>query len=45
VIVLAVVLGVFNLMHVPFGTAIAIYTFWVAWRLYQGSNAAHTSVH
>lgn len=43
VIVLAVVLGVLNLVHVPFGTAIALYTFWVAWKLYQGSNAA--SVH
>jgi hypothetical protein len=35
VIVLAVVIGVFNLMHVPFGTAIALYTFWVAWKLYH----------
>ena len=39
VIVLAVILGVFNLMHVPVGTAIAIYTFWVAWKLYQASEA------
>ena len=38
VIVLAVVLGVFNLMQVPFGTAIALYTFWVAWRLYQAQG-------
>jgi hypothetical protein len=42
VIVLAVILGVFNLWHVPFGTAIAIYTFWVAWRLYQSSGARKT---
>ena len=35
VIVLAVVLGIFNLMHVPFGTAIALYTFWIAWKLYN----------
>ena len=39
VIVLAVILGVFNLMHIPVGTAIAIYTFWVAWKLYQASEA------
>lgn len=35
VIVLAVVLGVFNLWKFPFGTAIALYTFWIAWRLYN----------
>jgi len=35
VIVLAVILGLFNLLKVPFGTAIAIYTFWIAWKLYN----------
>jgi hypothetical protein len=35
VIVLAVILGVINLMNVPVGTAIAIYTFWIAWKLYD----------
>ncbi|MEO5511770.1 MAG: hypothetical protein ABIS27_14155 [Longimicrobiales bacterium] len=37
VIILAVVLGVFNLMHVPVGTAIAVYTFWIAWKLYNAT--------
>jgi hypothetical protein len=40
VIVLAVVLGVINLAHPPFGTAIAIYTFWVAWKLYNSGGKA-----
>ena len=35
VIVMAVVLGVFNLMKAPIGTAVALYTFWIAWRLYN----------
>ena len=35
VIILAVVLGVFNLVKFPYGTAIALYTFWIAWRLYN----------
>lgn len=35
VIVLAVFLGVLNLWKFPFGTAIALYTFWIAWRLYN----------
>ena len=35
VIILAVILGVFNLFKVPHGTAIAIYTFWIAWKLYN----------
>jgi hypothetical protein len=35
VIVLAVVLGVFNLWKFPFGTGIALYTFWIAWQLYN----------
>lgn len=33
VIVLAVILGVFNLAKFPWGTAIALYTFWIAYRL------------
>ena len=40
VIGLAVILGIFNLMHVPFGTAIALYTFWIAWKLYQGGETS-----
>jgi len=35
VIVLAVILGIFNLSHFPVGTAIALYTFWIAWKLYD----------
>ncbi|MGH7449581.1 MAG: hypothetical protein ACREK1_00020 [Longimicrobiales bacterium] len=35
VIGLAVILGLFNVMKFPFGTAIALYTFWIAWRLYD----------
>ncbi len=35
VIVLAVILGVFNVMNFPIGTAIALYTFWISWRLYS----------
>ena len=37
VIVLAVILGLFNMLKVPFGTAIAFYTFWIAWKLYGGT--------
>jgi len=40
VIVLAVILGLFNVMHFPVGTAIALYTFWIAWRLYNGADRA-----
>lgn len=43
VIVLAVVLGLFNLMHVPVGTAIALYTFWIAWKLYSASGRNATT--
>ncbi|HSJ23934.1 MAG TPA: hypothetical protein VK929_04555 [Longimicrobiales bacterium] len=39
VIVLAVVLAIFNLFKVPWGTAVAIYTFWIAYRLYETSEA------
>ena len=35
VIVLAVILGLFNLTQFPVGTAIALYTFWIAWKLYD----------
>jgi len=35
VIILAVILGVFNLFKFPHGTAIALYTFWIAWKLYN----------
>lgn len=38
VIILAVILGLFNLMNVPIGTAIALYTFWIAWRLYKAQD-------
>jgi hypothetical protein len=38
VIVLAVIIGFVNLAHPPFGTAIAIYTFWVAWKLYKAGD-------
>lgn len=33
VIILAVILGLFNLLKFPWGTAIALYTFWIAYRL------------
>ncbi len=35
VIGLAVILGFFNLATAPIGTLIAIYTFWIAWKLYD----------
>ena len=38
VILLAVILGLFNLMNVPVGTAIALYTFWIAWKLYNAQG-------
>jgi hypothetical protein len=37
VLVVAVVLAFFNLMKFPYGTAIALYTFWIAWRLYDST--------
>ncbi len=41
VIVLAVILGIFNLAKFPWGTAIALYTFWIAYRLAEaGENFA-----
>ena len=39
VIILAVILGIFNLAKFPWGTAIALYTFWIAYRL---SNAGES---
>lgn len=39
VIVGAVILGLFNLAQAPFGTALALYTFWIAWRLYDSVDA------
>lgn len=39
VLVLAVILGLFNLAKFPFGTAIALYTFWIAWKLYDGGES------
>ncbi len=41
VILLAVVLGIFNLAKFPWGTAIGLYTFWIAYRL---SDAAESFV-
>ncbi len=38
VIVLAVILGLFNLLKLPVGTAIALYTFWIAWKLYNNKS-------
>jgi hypothetical protein len=40
VIVLAVILGLINVMNVPVGTAIALYTFWIAWKLYDTPHTA-----
>jgi hypothetical protein len=43
VIILAVVLALFNLVKVPYGTVIAIYTFWIAWKLYNASDSTAVS--
>ena len=40
VILLAVILALFNLTKVPWGTAIALYTFWIAWKLLNTDQAA-----
>src|SRR5690349_19271221 len=40
VIILAVILAVFNLAKPP-GTFVSIYTFWIAWKLYD-STPDHT---
>ena len=39
VLVLAVILGVFNLAKFPWGTAIALYTFWIAYRLSEAAES------
>jgi hypothetical protein len=39
VIVLAVILGVLSLPNFPFGTAIGVYTFWVAYRLSDATES------
>jgi hypothetical protein len=39
VLVLAVILGLFNLAKVPWGTAVGLYTFWIAWEVWEGANA------
>jgi hypothetical protein len=39
VIGLAVILGLFNVLNLPIGTAIALYTFWIAWKLYNAPAA------
>ncbi len=36
---LAVILGIFNLAKAPLGTAVALYTFWIAWRLYDSGDS------
>lgn len=38
VLALAVILGLFNLAKFPWGTAIALYTFWIAYRLYAAGD-------
>jgi hypothetical protein len=40
VILLAVILALFNLTKFPWGTAIGLYTFWIAWRLLDSDQAA-----
>ena len=40
VIVAAVILGLFNMAKVPWGTAVALYTFWIAWKLYDAEGVA-----
>ncbi len=39
VLILAVILGIFNLPNFPFGTALGIYTFWVVMKLSQAAEA------
>lgn len=43
VIILACILSVFNLAKFPIGTAIAVYTFWVAYKLYDAQPDAVSS--
>ncbi len=39
VLVLAVILGIFNLAKFPWGTAIGLYTFWIAYRLSEAAES------
>lgn len=39
VMILAVILAVLNLLKFPYGTAIALYTFWIAWKLHEEGNS------
>jgi hypothetical protein len=38
VIIVACIVSLFNLAKPPIGTALAIYTFWVAYKLYQAQE-------
>jgi hypothetical protein len=38
VIIVACIVSLFNLAKPPIGTALAIYTFWVAYKLYQAQD-------
>lgn len=38
VIILACVISLFHLAHFPIGTALSLYTFWVAYMLYQAQD-------
>ena len=38
VLVLAVILGLFNLAKFPWGTAVALYTFWIAYKLWDSAG-------
>jgi hypothetical protein len=40
VVLLAVILALFNLAKVPWGTAIGLYTLWIAWKLLNSDIAA-----
>jgi hypothetical protein len=38
VLILAVILGFLNLLKFPYGTAVAGYTFWIAWKLHNSPD-------
>lgn len=38
VLVLAVILALLNLTKVPWGTGVALYTFWIAWEVWEGAE-------
>ncbi len=38
VLIVAVVLGLFNLAKVPWGTALGLYTFWIAWEVSEAGS-------